>query len=1322
MPRLLRRLLGRLIFWSASLVIAVAVLFSLARMLLPLSEDYLGHVEAWISERSGLILNVQGLDIDWRGWSPGLILEDAQLRAPQSREYQSVGAVRLVLDPWRSLRAGTPVLGELGIERLDLHLYRDASGRLLPFTGDPADRRGEGAPRPDRPDAAGMILRMADSVGALRVKHLSLHARDARGRDLTLIRQATLQAQRDKTHWKAALQWRTDEDTSRETQRLRLRLDRAAPALSGQVYLALSQIHLPHLQQQVEALFPGVLDGALGGCPRPGDTTCAWALPRLDAGEFAGEAWLDFHDGRLVEVVSDVVIRDLVATRVRERAVPVARSQFDEVSTRARWRLGTRAGDWSLLFDAVRVDGPGPSVPSQKIWLAQRGARLHAGGESVDLAALRTWLAVSPLPEPLHELIGDTGLSGQVHDPVLVFSDGQLLHGYLGLRDVRWLPRGMMPGLLGETAQTGLNADLFKLPEGWVLQVPRQTVSLESPTLFDAPLDPLQIEGALFLAEAGTLRVFAPDLRLALPGLQTRTRFDLRLAPEGPVADIESHFEAPAVAPLTRHLPVGVMDPAAVAWLRRALDGAGRIDNGRLRIEGALAQMPFHRADDQGRFEARFDYRDLDLAYDRHWLPAQDLVGQIRFVGNRFEAQIDRGLVNGVRLLDGMVSIPRLERPHVDLALSLRGPIDRQIGYLEASPLLSPDLLSGLQFGHEADLSLDIFVPLLKRDGTTQVRGRLTLDEASLSIPAASLELEALKGTLDFHNERISGTDLGGKLDGEPLRLAVATTGAQGTQATEITARGRIDPLFAFRPAGWAEPLSGRTEVDARVVIPHAMRNEPILVTADSALLGVTLALPEPFGKPESLAQRTRLEARLHPDGHRDLALSLPERLGARLSWRAPDRGLAGNLQFGSGVLPEERPVPDGGFVLSGTVGPLDLAHWARFVRRSVAPSGAADAGKTAHLPVSGAVRVERLDLGRLAFPGAHLQIDMGSADRWQFDVDSDRSAGQLVLHRQDGRVRDAEAHFERLWIEAAGDSDAARPGPTRPDEAKPLSIANWPNLRLSAADLRYDGRSLGSLSLEGRAAPGAGPGQHRWSIPEVLITRPGLYSLQANGSVDEDEDGMMTSMNVGMHSEEVGALLKTLGGGSAIEGGRLARAGLSVAWPGPPHEPDLMRLVGNGDFVIEDGRLREVDTGAGRLLGLFSIGALARRLSLDFRDVFSEGFAFDNMIGRISFSEGRMAVEPLEIHSPSLLAVLEGTTDLQTEQLDYQMAVYADVGMLLPIIGTVAGGPLVGGAVLLAQQLIRQSDTRLEPTMRYRIRGTIDEPKLQRAGRNEND
>ena len=54
-------------------------------------------------------------------------------------------------------------------------------------------------------------------------------------------------------------------------------------------------------------------------------------------------------------------------------------------------------------------------------------------------------------------------------------------------------------------------------------------------------------------------------------------------------------------------------------------------------------------------------------------------------------------------------------------------------------------------------------------------------------------------------------------------------------------------------------------------------------------------------------------------------------------------------------------------------------------------------------------------------------------------------------------------------------------------------------------------------------------------------------------------------------------------------------------------------------------GQFLKADPGLAKLLGVLSLQSLPRRLALDFRDVFSEGFAFDFVRGDVcNIEQGR--------------------------------------------------------------------------------------------------
>ena len=76
-------------------------------------------------------------------------------------------------------------------------------------------------------------------------------------------------------------------------------------------------------------------------------------------------------------------------------------------------------------------------------------------------------------------------------------------------------------------------------------------------------------------------------------------------------------------------------------------------------------------------------------------------------------------------------------------------------------------------------------------------------------------------------------------------------------------------------------------------------------------------------------------------------------------------------------------------------------------------------------------------------------------------------------------------------------------------------------------------------------------------------------------------------------------------------------RISADLSWQGPLYRPALENLEGTIRVRIESGRLLGADPGLGRIVGLFSVQALPRRLALDFEDVVDEGFEFDSTHSR---------------------------------------------------------------------------------------------------------
>ena len=168
------------------------------------------------------------------------------------------------------------------------------------------------------------------------------------------------------------------------------------------------------------------------------------------------------------------------------------------------------------------------------------------------------------------------------------------------------------------------------------------------------------------------------------------------------------------------------------------------------------------------------------------------------------------------------------------------------------------------------------------------------------------------------------------------------------------------------------------------------------------------------------------------------------------------------------------------------------------------------------------------------------------------------------------------------------------------------------------------------------------------------------------------------------------------------------------MSWAGSPVDFALSSVEGEIDLKAKDGRLTSVDEGAGKLLSLFSLNSLQRRLNLDFRDVVKEGFSFDTLKGQFVIMDGDAFTDNFSIEGTSVKIEISGRTGLVDKDYDQLVTVTPQVASTLPIAGALAGGPAVGAAVFLADKLVGDQFNKLTQ-VQYQVSGSWDAPVYTR-------
>jgi uncharacterized protein YhdP len=230
-----------------------------------------------------------------------------------------------------------------------------------------------------------------------------------------------------------------------------------------------------------------------------------------------------------------------------------------------------------------------------------------------------------------------------------------------------------------------------------------------------------------------------------------------------------------------------------------------------------------------------------------------------------------------------------------------------------------------------------------------------------------------------------------------------------------------------------------------------------------------------------------------------------------------------------------------------------------------------------------------------------------------------------------------------------------------------------------------------------------------------------GLVDLdaQGNGSWRQMDDGAVWSQfNVDMQTTDLADALESLGFESGLRNGN-GDIKAQFTWPNAPHKLNLAEIIGSGSIDINDGSVVEVDPGAARLLALFNLSALTRRLSLDFKDVTAKGFAFNKIHGDLKLqSGGDLNMDKITVDSSAAVIEFSGTTNIVQQSYDQKVAVTPSVTDSLPAAGALVGGPIGAAAGFVVDKVAKVVGLNKALTYHYTMTGTWEQPNIEKVVR----
>jgi uncharacterized protein YhdP len=444
------------------------------------------------------------------------------------------------------------------------------------------------------------------------------------------------------------------------------------------------------------------------------------------------------------------------------------------------------------------------------------------------------------------------------------------------------------------------------------------------------------------------------------------------------------------------------------------------------------------------------------------------------------------------------------------------------------------------------------------------------------------------------------------------------------------------------------------------------------------------------------------------------LEIGTPGQPGAIQALALRERGGEGSprlLRSAIGIG-EPAPAPTPGGAANINVAVLSVDAWRR-VATSLA--GAAEAGNAVSLPASILLRTQELGIGGRTINQLTAGLTRSGPEgdaQWNATLDAQELAGVVAWsERGAGALR---ARLSRLALPRS-EAEAV----TSLLERAPASV---PALDVVIDDFELRGKHLGKLEI--MAANRAElPGQPaEWQLSKLALSTPDAQLSASGRWAPPATPGAArhTELDFKLDVADGGALLTRLGHGELMRGGTGHLAG-RLGWQGSPLALDYPSLDGQMSLALERGQFLQAKPGAARLLGVLSLQSLPRRLMLDFRDVFNEGFAFDGIGGDISLERGVASTRNLRTRGVQALIMVEGSADLERETQDLRVWVLPEINAGAASLAYAAINPVVGLGAFVATWFLRDPLIAAN-TRKFHVTGAWADPKVERLERSQTE
>ena len=761
---------------------------------------------------------------------------------------------------------------------------------------------------------------------------------------------------------------------------------------------------------------------------------------------------------------------------------------------------------------------------------------------------------------------------------------------------------------------------------------------------------------------------------------------------ERPFAFMRASFVDANIGNTRNYLPIQLLPAGTLEWLDLGIK-KGLAPQGDFQFHGRLRDIRELARDRSGELFVDFDVENSNLFFAPGWLALRNGKGRLLFHNVGLTFDLDQGSYETLDNVRASGSIADFDRAELLLGINAQAATADAVRVWLASPVGGEyrNIFSNLHnLGGNTGVNIDLRLPLSDDLRQQQVEVTIDFDDARVKADIWGLDLAAINGPMLVTKDTMLARNISADYFGDPVNIDISTKKPGGD--IEVNARGVVTSrnLLKKLPDQLTRYVNGKSDWQVKLDFASetaSLEQAFLQVSAASNLQSTKITLPPPLAKPAQDAARFSAELAFYPD---------------QIDFHF---GLGDNLRVRGQLFAED----DQDFALES----IDLAFARPFEARQR--------------------------------KGMHIygSISEVAVDDWIKVIDDYESDGPTLLHTADLDIKQAHAFgriLERVEFDLYRENNrfegqiksSLATGiievPLQPTQQDPV-LVELEYLRLDELEQERDYGGMSPTDLFDFRFRSEALVFHDMLFNDVFADgRPvgnSLYiddfglrrdKIVVTGKAQWDYDvtsrSHLSSLTMVARGENFGEAIYGLGFGDTLQNGTLDLNG-GFTWEAPLLGFSLDILHGDARMKIDDGVLNNVEPGGGRFVGLLSLSALPRRLSLDFSDVLVEGMEFAQITGSYRLDNGILFTKNTRLDGPAAKLKVSGKTDIIGRTYDQIMEVTPKFRQTLPLIGVVAVSTPVGWGLLLLQNLFKKSiDEAVE--VEYKVTGSWDDPQIE--------